>query len=348
MLAGSATRGTRILSALLLVAQATAAAAVQVPPTIVAPTEVADPCQPQSSCPNEGRGYSRTLRRHQTTARPRAMAADADAHGRWRLRFRRCRTRGARGRGRRSWLVDELTSKDWASAKDLVKDGPKFPRAQAIGRYQVQGFALPGWPVALDVDSLPGTETWLEVAFKGDKKKQHRWIAVTGEGRRERVVTLPGVAEDGAEAKVARYSLHSFLREPDGKAVYQPLRVYGIGAGPRAVGSLLLKITNFSPTPAARPADVRYGLSAMRLFDRSVVEVLRLPKPGKGKLEKVKAITLSPLPAGTYPGDWASMRVDPRPASGTYHLQARGWLVGARDDERDWTGAIAPNLVRIP
>jgi hypothetical protein len=42
------------------------------------------------------------------------------------------------------------------------------------------------------------------------------------------------------------------------------------------------------------------------------------------------------------------MQGRPKPQSGIYHLQARGWLVGARNDERDWTGAIAPNLVRIP
>ncbi|MEA1015572.1 hypothetical protein [Sphingosinicella sp. LY1275] len=362
------------MTALLLIAQSVAAAA-QAPPSAAA--TVADPCQPQASCPNEARAYVRVA--PQTAAAQRAARGDpppagedgartgddvpsddvqspddgqrpdsdgtGEGNGGLDILAILLATAGVVGG---ALLIDQLTGDKWSSAKDLEKDGPKFPRKQAVGRYQVQGFAVAGWPVVVDVESLPETETWLEVAYKGDRSDQLVRIPIPGDGRRETVVNLPAPADSFADVRVARYSIHSYLRDAQGTAVYQPLKVYGFGAGPRAVGSTLLKITSFTPDLATRPDEVRYGLQALRLFDRSVVEVLRLPKPGGRKLERVSTVRFQPLQQGNYPGDWRTMQGRPKPQSGIYHLQARGWLVGARNDERDWTGAIAPNLVRIP
>lgn len=366
------------MTALLLVAQSIAGAA-QAPPAAA----VADPCQPQASCPNEARTYVRVS--PQTAAAQRAARGDPpppsgengartgddvpsdatrpgddvpssddgqrpdsdETGGNGGLDILAVLLAAAGVVGG-ALLIDQMTGSNWVSVKDLEKDGPKFPRKQAVGRYQVQGFAMPGWPVVVDVESLPETETWLEVAYKGDRSDELVRIPIPGDGRRETVVNLPEPAKPFTNVRVARYSLHSYLRDTQGTAVYQPLKVYGFGAGPRAVGSTLLKITSFTPDMATRPDEVRYGLQALRLFDRSVVEVLRLPKPGGRKLERVSTVRFQPLQQGNYPGDWRTMEGRPKPQSGIYHLQARGWLVGARNDERDWTGAIAPNLVRIP
>jgi hypothetical protein len=240
-------------------------------------------------------------------------------------------------------LIDTLTGKEWVSPRDLDRNGPVFPTRQALGRYQVQGYALPGWPVVVDVETQPGTQTWLVVGYRG--KKQEFRARIPGEGRRVHVVTLP--VTKSAKLTTARYSLHSFSEER-GKQIYRPHSVYAVGAGPRAVGSTTLQIISLSPAVARRPADVRYSLVAKRLFDRSSIEVLRVPPARKGAMKLIKEQRRFPLQPGTHGGSWGAMRVEPRPASGQYHFQARAWLVGGRNDERDWTGAIAPNFVRIP
>lgn len=241
-------------------------------------------------------------------------------------------------------LIDSLTGKDWASPRELDRDGPVFPKRQAIGRYQVQGYALPGWPVVVDVETSPGTETWLAVNYRGKKKEALR-VRIPGEGRRVHVVQLPST--NSPELTTARYSLHSFTTERR-KQIYRPHNVYAVGAGPRAVGSTTLQIASLGPSVARRPADVRYSLVAKRLFDRSSIEVLRLPSGKKGAMKMIKEERRFPLQAGTHAGNWGAMKVDPRPTAGTYHFQARAWLVGGRNDARDWTGAIAPNFVRVP
>lgn len=241
-------------------------------------------------------------------------------------------------------LIDSLTGKDWASPAKLDRDGPIFPKRQALGRFQVQGYALPGWPVVVDIETRPGTETWLVVRYRGAKKDLPR-IPIPGQGRRVQVVHLPQAA---GPIRTARYSLHSFRSKADGKTIYQPHNVFALGAGPRAVGSTTLQISQLSPAVARQAADVHYSLFAKRLFDRSVVEVLRLPRKHDGKLKLVKDARLFPLRPGSHPGNWRTMKVQPSPAAGLYHFQARAWLVGGRNDERDWTGAIAPNFVRIP
>lgn len=242
-------------------------------------------------------------------------------------------------------LINSLTGKDWVSPKKLDRDGPLFPSKQALGRFQVQGYAVPGWPVVLDIETEPGTETWLVVRYRGGKKDLPR-IRIPGQGRRVEVVQLP--IEPSRAIRIARFSVHSFRTAGKDKSVYQPHKIHAFGAGPRAVGSTTLDVTRLSPALARQAAEVQYSLVSRRLFDRSALEVLRLSGKGQGALKMVKQTRLFPLRPGILNGDWRQMQVQPKPASGLYHFQARAWLVGGHADERDWTGAIAPNFVRIP
>ena len=241
-------------------------------------------------------------------------------------------------------LADELTGKKWASPADLDANGPRFPDAQALGRFQVQGYAAPGWPFAVDFEALPETATWLQVHYEeGPKRDRQVDIPLPYRpGRHTEVVRLPA---GNRGLGVARYTLHSaFIREGE-KHVYQPLKVYGIGAGPKAVGSLYLFVKGFGPTPANDPNKVGYTIEARRPFSRSLVEVLKLPKPGKKKLTRLASSEVPFLAGAANRHSWATLPFQSRPGAGVYQMQARAW--GTADGGKDWTGAQATNYVRI-
>ena len=240
-------------------------------------------------------------------------------------------------------VVDALTG-EWTKPATLDSDGPRFPVKQTLGKFQAQGYALAGWPVAIDLDTLPGTTNWLEIK---DKKDHSVRLPIAGEGRRVPVLRIPAVAWLDTPA-VARFSIVSIYPADNGEVRYQPLQIYGIAAGPRAVGSMKIAVTRFDPNETSQPQNVRYALRADRQFDRSTVEVLRLPDKGKNDLTLARDERLLPLPAGPHDGAWATMTQRKKDRSGVYMLQARAWLVGGRNDERDWTGAFAPNFVRVP
>jgi hypothetical protein len=243
-------------------------------------------------------------------------------------------------------LADAMTGDQWISREDLDRDGPRFPSKLAPGQFQVQGYAAPGWPVVFDFDAPPGADTWLEVALEGfDRKGGPRYRLEPAVGRRVVVVTLP---QGGGFDHVirARYTLYSKMTS-GGRSMPADLKVYGMGCGPRAVGSMTLVIDQLQPLDAPGPDAVSFVLDALRPFDRSATEILRLPEGNSGDLALVRDARALPLTLGPHDGRWATMHSDAREGPGLYILQARAWLVGARNDERDWTGAYGPGPVRL-
>lgn len=240
-------------------------------------------------------------------------------------------------------VVDQLTGSNWASPKELDENGPRFASRQEVGRFQVQGYVDAGWPVVVDLEADPRAETWLEVRMK-EHKDRLRVEIPAGEGRRVIVVKLPGTP--GTAPKVGRFSLRSAFIGANGKPLYQPLRVFGIGAGPVAVGSTTLSIIRFGPREARLATDIRYSLDSTRIFQKSVIEVLRLPKEGN-KLDRVGGAVPGPLMQGRLDGSWSGLNVSAKAARGVFALQARAWRLGTDTRDRGWTGAAAPNYVVI-
>jgi hypothetical protein len=295
-----------------------------------------DPCAPSASCPNAAATYAapEPMSEHERQLRE---APKSDKNDLLLALFIAAAIIAA------ILLADELTGKKWASPADLDAKGPGFPDAQALGRFQVQGYAEPGWPFAVDFEALPETTTWLEVRYKeGPKPGRQADIPLPYRpGRHIEVVRLPAWNRG---LGVARYTLHSAIVREGERLVYQPLKVYGIGAGPKAVGSLYLFVRDIGPARGSDPNKVGYTIEATRPFSRTLIEVLKLPKPGKNKLIRMAAVS-TPFTGRFSKGSWAGMPFQPRPGVGVYLLQARAW--GTADGGKDWTGALAPNYVSI-
>lgn len=238
--------------------------------------------------------------------------------------------------------ADHLTGRKWVTPQELDANGPRFPSQQKIGRFQVQGYAAPGWPFAVDIDTEPGTATWLEVRYEGSNEPQYLDLTLPDGGRRVAVVHLP--AGPGSLG-IARYTLHSALLRQGHEPLYRPFRIYGLGAGPNAVGSLYLFVTAFGPTPAADSANVSWAVSAHRPFPLSRIEVLRVPGPGDDRFTRVTQSDINLLASSEAAGSLAALPVHTKVGAGTYELQARAWRTA--NGGGDWTGAYSPNYVLI-
>ncbi len=239
---------------------------------------------------------------------------------------------------------EPLTGEDWASTDELDLDGPRFAESQALGRFEAQGYVCAGWPIVVDLETRPGTTTWLEIRAEG-MSEPLATVAIVGEGRRTRVVELPYWENEGAE--VARFSIRSATVEPGKPPVAQPMRVYAFGAGPYAIGSTTLDVTSFLPAQTTSAAQVNYSLLARRFYQRSVVEVLRLPPPGGKQLARVVSKEISPLAQGPSKGNWVSLGGPQAVPKGVYQLQARAWRIAGGSNDREWTGAIGAKYVIV-
>ena len=292
---------------------------------------------------------------------------------------------GALITGAAAYALNQQTGSKWVTPEQLDADGPRFRMKQKPGRFQVQGYAQAGWPMVVDINTLPGTWTWLEVHYQNGDRKEVIDLTRPEGGRRTHVVSLPGPP---GSVEVARYSLRSALLPRGKEPVYRPLEVYGIGAGPNAVGSpdevltefgngqvraralfkraaalrqspmlyslaaangqnaaLYLSVTDFGPQAVSSPATVNWAVSAKRTFPLSRIEVLKYPRNDDGKLTPVGRADIDLFARREARGNWGALPVTAKVGKGKYALQARAWRTRAGGG--DWTGAFAPNYVFI-
>ena len=87
-------------------------------------------------------------------------------------------------------------------------------------------------------------------------------------------------------------------------------------------------------------------MSAERGFQKSLLEVLRVPGPGEKKYTLVTSADIPLRSKIQRTGSWGSFPMRGRIGAGRYEMQVRAWREG--DAGGDWTGAYAPNQVTIP
>lgn len=225
----------------------------------------------------------------------------------------------------------------------LLEDGPQLPVQYPDGSLTIAGFARDGWPVVVDFEPQPGTVTSLDVTV--GRRKFQQVLDPDGRGGRQLVkIQLP----DNLTAPVARpatYMVSSAaiadfdVEQP--KAVSQvPLKIYGIGGGPNAVGSVAIEQVAFGGLPTG--AAFRYR--AKSNFTAIKTAVQRFHKEGSiNKVETVSTARLSNILAGPRGGQWDG-RVIPSgvTSTGLHRFQVTGWFT---TDDRSWVAAIAPDLV---
>ena len=243
------------------------------------------------------------------------------------------------------------------SDQGLLENGPRFPDSFGVGVFAVQGYVGRGWPVVIDFVSQPGTCTTLEISVD-DQLLSSEPLDWEGRGGRQyKRIDLPPSKERRAptsrtrnDARVAMYVIHS--RSPacgqPGPQKAEAIEVYGIGAGPRAVGSVAIDNLSFGPARPRFPTEqVAMSYEAKNPFNHAAVEILRydLTTPGLINVQRVKASRTDSVQVGPNSGGaWNGMSDTGVRSSGVHRLQVRGWY---SENDRSWVGAISPTSVQV-
>lgn len=235
---------------------------------------------------------------------------------------------------------------DHDASEDLLRDGPQLPTSYELGTFWARGFGKDGWPIVLDFAPQPNTQTTLYVMFGKDKV----WSAVIDSNgldkRHLQLVTLPKTGW-AASAKPATYYLRSMTLDYMGRPVAPaPIEVYGIGGGPRAVGSVAIEQLVFGPPTMKPGASASFDYFAKSPFDHTRTEVLRYSDDGKTiRLSQVMAENAPDVSVGTHGGAWDGRDQGTGQISrGVHRFQVRGWFTSG---DQSWVGAVAPTQVTI-
>ena len=132
------------------------------------------------------------------------------------------------------------------------------------------------------------------------------------------------------------------------------VQLFGLGAGPRAVGSVAIDQVDFGPSAlrVSQKQRASYSFYSRSDFNRVVVEIVRVARAaGEIKVSLARSTPLDiTLTRGTWVGKkepltWDGMNGANRVSTGPHMLQVRAWLNG--QDARDWVAAWSPSAVVV-
>lgn len=219
-------------------------------------------------------------------------------------------------------------------AARLLRDGPAFYVPADRPLTSVQGFVRDGWPVVVDFEPQPGTRTDLRVSIYESKlnffPRRVRLIMDADGGRGRQTFTgrieMPVDLRTGQPVGIAQFEVISRRLNAAGKRTREvvPVEVYGIGAGPRAVGSISVTDVVFAPPasslrlPANGKVPASYGYRLKQSFDLVSEDVTRSCKKFLCKETMLSNRLIRPV--GPRGGNYRIGK------AGTYRLNVRAWL----------------------
>lgn len=219
----------------------------------------------------------------------------------------------------------------------LRDKGPQLESEINMSGFAVKGFVKGGWPVVLDYQLPPGGEVVLTVAAEGAVTQEYHLDA--SDQRRQEIVSLP---QDFGEKP--RAGLYSIRAQSKGTAQPQPvyLRVYGLGAGEEAVGSVAIDELSFGPQKIRKKDDASFGFHSHSEFNRTMAEFMRSGLSNGqliNNLDGEKEVKQLVTENKRIEDKWNTKKA----RSGDHLLQVRAW----RFSGSDWVIAWSADLVEV-
>jgi hypothetical protein len=214
-----------------------------------------------------------------------------------------------------------------------------------MSNLSVLGFVKGDWPMVVDYEVKQPGLFLLSVSAEGVAPFFYI-LEGSQPGRRQQILRLP--PRFGTQPKSGNYTIHALTNTP-GEATPVFLRVFGLGAGERAVGSVAIDQLSFSPS-SIRPKEKQnayYGFHSHADFEKVTAEfqlVGLLNDAVVGRLE-YKEDVKDPVRRDT---EIQNKPWDPRKAKaapGQTLFQVRAWYTLKKGG--DWVIAWSPQLVRV-
>jgi hypothetical protein len=221
------------------------------------------------------------------------------------------------------------------SANDLLKKGPQVPKDVLMNHLIVDGLIGPRWPVGLDFQlEGPGNVT-LDITT-ADKVRYHQVLTASPNGRGI-TITYPTDLPDKLQA--ATFDVEAVA--PAGSNGSPPsLRVYGMAAGPYAVGSIAIDQVVFGPSKVKMKQTAQYGFHSHSDFSNVCADFMFTGlKDNHIVMKQDNETQLSPVIRDEH----AQGQLQSKGTEGQHLLQIRAW----RGNSGDWVVAWSPDVVTL-
>jgi hypothetical protein len=245
----------------------------------------------------------------------------------------------ATGAGAAGVIIGEIIMHYHISPKKLAHKGPQFPKEFDMSGFAIKGLVRANWPVVLDfmIDS-PGS-----VQIDIIAKDKHRFQATMTDAPNHRgyqIIHLPATFD--AKLQTAIYRITS-IPAAGANTPAPRLRLYGLGAGEKAVGSVAIEVLKFGPSPIHLPKEqAEYGFYSHSAFDDARADVI-FTRQGNNGLQKkiVWEKKLGPIDENAQTdGQWNG-----KGTPGQHMLRITAWR--GLENGGDWVVAWSEDLVDV-
>jgi hypothetical protein len=228
----------------------------------------------------------------------------------------------------------------------LKSHGPQLPKAFDMNNLHVTGFVQDGWPIAIEY-ALPGTVDAHCIITTSHKRGS---FALPPTGGARHIVKLTGIPSGFSEKPgVADYWIRLDASPlPVSSSGWPGLRIYGVAAGPHAVGSVAIDQVSLAPTDKAirvSAGDVAlFGFHSHSDFDSVIAEFwLVAPNQGRNLLTVEETENVPPVSEDEHV---QGLRWQPQSVrSGDHILRIVAWR--GIDRGADWVSTMSADMVSV-
>lgn len=240
----------------------------------------------------------------------------------------------------------EEVRNDSEGVRQLLRDGPQLPTQFNASAFGIRALVRGGWPIVVDYALHRPGRVQLRISIPGAEIVTYR-LDQFGLGRHLLRFDLPPFLGDSLKPAVVALT----AADPQtGRETIDDFTVYGVGIGPRAVGSIAVDELEFNPGEVrVRNGDTAsFAFHSRSDFDNSAVEYMHVTQSPDGARKRyVNGQRIGNVLRGSRVESAPSQRWDghdeqARVSKGRHQLQVRVW-----DDGGDWVGAWSESLVRV-
>lgn len=235
---------------------------------------------------------------------------------------------------------------DTEGTRALLRDGPQLAPQFNASAFGVRGLVRGGWPVVVDYAQHRPGQVMLQIAIPGADTVTYR-LDKFGLGRHVLRFELPPFLGDRLKPAVIALTAADL---ETGQKTIDGFSIYGLGIGPRAVGSVAVDRLTFDPglMRPARGETAGYAFHSRSDFDHAAVEFMQVTQSPDGLRKRyVSGQRIGPVQQDRRIESAPTQRWDGRDdqaklSAGRHQLQVRVW-----DEGGDWVGAWSESVVVV-
>lgn len=235
---------------------------------------------------------------------------------------------------------------DAEGTQALLRDGPQLAAQFNGSAFGVRGLVRGGWPVVVDYAQHRPGRVLLRIAIPGAETVTYR-LDQFGLGRHVLRFELPPFLGDRLKPAVIALTAADL---DSGHETIDGFSVYGLGIGPRAVGSVAVDQLEFDPglMRPARGETAGYAFHSRSDFDHAAVEFMQVTQSPDGvrkryvRGERIGSVQHDRRVESAPAQRWDGRDEQAQLSAGNHQLQVRVW-----DEGGDWVGAWSESVVLV-